>query len=127
MEIIRRKTGALIATSCRLGGMLSDAPAEDVDVLEEFGEALGLAFQLSDDIMDVTATERELEKEPGQDLREGVFTLPVLHALNRVPDGDELRVLLASGRAGVGGLAPSLEIVRSAEGVANARAAGVAD
>lgn len=127
MEIIRRKTGALIATSCRLGGMLSDAPAEDVDVLEEFGEALGLAFQLSDDIMDVTATERELEKEPGQDLREGVFTLPVLHALNRGPDGGELLALLASGRAERGGLARSLEIVRSAEGLAHARAAVVAE
>src|SRR3954465_14858404 len=51
MEIIRRKTGALIATSCRLGGMLSDAPVEYLDVLDGFGEALGLAFQLSDDIM----------------------------------------------------------------------------
>jgi heptaprenyl diphosphate synthase len=127
MEIIRRKTGALIATSCRLGGMLSDAPAEDVDVLDEFGEALGLAFQLSDDIMDVTATERELEKEPGQDLREGVFTLPVLHALNRDPDGDELRALLASGRAERDGLARSLELVRAAEGLAHARAAVVAE
>ncbi len=45
MEIIRRKTGALIATSCRLGGMLSETPHEYLDVLEEFGEALGMAFQ----------------------------------------------------------------------------------
>ena len=88
MEIIRRKTGTLIATSCRLGGMLSDAPADSLDVLEEFGEALGLAFQLSDDIMDLIASERELGKEPGQDLREGVYTLPVLHALGeRCPRG----------------------------------------
>src|SRR5213593_2406368 len=53
METIRRKTAALIATSCRLGGMLSDAPAGHVDRLERFGEALGMGFQLSDDIMDV--------------------------------------------------------------------------
>jgi heptaprenyl diphosphate synthase len=127
MDIIRRKTGALIATSCRLGGMLSDAPAKDVDVLEEFGEALGLAFQLSDDIMDVTATERELEKEPGQDLREGVFTLPVLYALHQGSDGDELRGLLASGRAERDHLTRSLEIVRSPHGLAHARAAVVAE
>ena len=56
MEIIRRKTATLIATSCRLGGMLSDAAPEHVDTLERIGEALGMAFQLSDDIMDVTAT-----------------------------------------------------------------------
>ena len=78
LEIIRRKTGALIATSCRLGGVLSDASSDHVDVLEAFGEALGMAFQLSDDIMDVSASERELGKEPGVDMKEGVYTFPVL-------------------------------------------------
>jgi heptaprenyl diphosphate synthase len=96
-------------------------------VLEEFGEALGLAFQLSDDIMDLTATERELEKEPGQDLREGVFTLPVLYTLNSGSDGDELRELLASGRAERDGLARALEIVRSPESLAHARRAVVTE
>jgi heptaprenyl diphosphate synthase len=97
LEIIRRKTGALIATSCRLGGMLSDAPPWSLDVLEEFGEALGLAFQLSDDIMDVAASEDELGKEPGVDLKEGVYTLPVLHALHGGERSDELRTLLSDG------------------------------
>jgi geranylgeranyl pyrophosphate synthase len=127
MEIIRRKTGTLIATSCRLGGMLSDAPVDFLDVLEEFGEALGLAFQLSDDIMDLVASERELEKEPGQDLREGVFTLPVLHALGSDRYGDELRELLSSGRADGDGLPRALEIVRSPETLDHSRAAVVAE
>ncbi len=127
MEIIRRKTGALIATSCRLGGMLSDAPAEYLDVLEGYGEALGLAFQLSDDIMDVTATQGELGKEPGQDLREGVFTLPVLHALNRGEHRDELADLLGEGALDGPRLARTLEIVRSGDGLAEARAAVVAE
>jgi heptaprenyl diphosphate synthase len=127
MEIIRRKTGTLIATSCRLGGMLSDAPVDFLDVLEEFGEALGLAFQLSDDIMDLVASERELEKEPGQDLREGVFTLPVLHALGSDRYGDELRELLSSGRADEPGISRALEIVRSPESLAHSRAAVVAE
>jgi heptaprenyl diphosphate synthase len=127
MEIIRRKTGTLIATSCRLGGMLSDAPVDSLDVLEEFGEALGLAFQLSDDIMDLVASERELGKEPGQDLREGVFTLPVLHALGSGAHGDELRELLSSGRAEEAGLPRALEIVRSTENLAHSRAAVVAE
>ena len=127
MEIIRRKTGTLIATSCRLGGMLSDAPVDSLDVLEEFGEALGLAFQLSDDIMDLVASERELGKEPGQDLREGVFTLPVLHALGSGAHGDELRELLSSGRAEEAGLPRALEIVRSPENLAHSRAAVVAE
>ena len=77
LEIIRRKTAALIATSCRLGGMLSDATPEHIDVLEEFGEALGMAFQLSDDIMDITATQLEL----GQGARLG----PAGGRLHRCP------------------------------------------
>ena len=77
LEIIRRKTGVLIATSCRLGGMLSDAQESSVETLEAFGESLGLAFQLSDDIMDVVSTQMELGKEPGTDMKEGVYTLPV--------------------------------------------------
>src|SRR5436190_7538089 len=96
MEIIRRKTAALIATSCRLGGMLSDASAEAVERLDDLGMALGMAFQLSDDIMDVVSTEAELRKEPGQDIREGVYTLPVLYALQDEEKG-ELAALLADG------------------------------
>jgi heptaprenyl diphosphate synthase len=122
MDIIRRKTGALIATSCRLGGMLSDAPAWSLDVLEEFGEALGLAFQLSDDIMDVVSSEDELGKEPGVDLKEGVYTLPVLHALHG-ERGAELRSLLSEGVPEGERLERALQIVRAPETVARARAA----
>lgn len=127
MEIIRRKTGALIATSCRLGGMLSDAPAQHLDVLEEFGEALGLAFQLSDDIMDVTATQLELGKEPGVDMKEGVYTLSVLHALHRGDRREELKALLAKGPPAGERLDLALEIVRDDDSVAHARAEVVAE
>jgi heptaprenyl diphosphate synthase len=127
LEIIRRKTGALIATSCRLGGMLSDAPTEFLDVLEEFGEALGLAFQLSDDIMDVVSSEAELGKEPGVDMKEGVYTLPVLHALAEDPRADELRTLLSEGAPGGERLDRALGIVRSPETIAHSRAAVTAE
>jgi heptaprenyl diphosphate synthase len=119
LEIIRRKT----ATSCRLGGMLSDAPSWSLDVLEEFGEALGLAFQLSDDIMDVVSSEAELGKEPGVDMKEGVYTLPVLHALTEGEDRDELRALLSGGVPAGEGLARALQIVRAPATIAHARAA----
>jgi heptaprenyl diphosphate synthase len=127
MEIIRRKTGALIATSCRLGGMLSDAPVEYLDVLDEFGEALGLAFQLSDDIMDLTVTSDVLEKAPGQDLREGVFTLPILHALNEGAHADELRGLLRQGPPDDAAFDRALEIVLAPESLDRARAAVVVE
>jgi heptaprenyl diphosphate synthase len=121
LEIIRRKTGILIGSSCRLGGMLSDAPANDVETLEAFGASLGLAFQLSDDIMDITSSQLELGKEPGTDMREGVYTIPVLHALHHAADRDELRRILASGPPDGELLDRALEIVRTSGSVEHAR------
>jgi heptaprenyl diphosphate synthase len=122
-EIIRRKTAALIATSCRLGGMLSEAPPDLVDTLDDFGMALGMGFQLSDDIMDVISTEEELKKAPGQDMREGVYTLPVLHALSQGSRGPELRDLLADGAPTGDRATRALEIVKNDGSLAPARAA----
>jgi heptaprenyl diphosphate synthase len=123
LEIIRRKTAVLIATSCRLGGMLADANERHLEVLEAFGDSLGMAFQLSDDIMDLTATQLELGKEPGTDLREGVYTLPVLHALHAGADRDELQRLLAHGPPDGELLDRALQIVRTGGAVEHARAA----
>ncbi len=112
LEMIRRKTGALIATSCRLGGMLSEAPGETVEVLDDFGMALGMAFQLSDDIMDFISTEEELHKQPGQDMKLGVYTLPVLYALQDGEGAAELAALLGQGPPEGERLSRALEIVR---------------
>jgi geranylgeranyl pyrophosphate synthase len=120
MEAIDRKTAALIATSCRLGGMVSDASEDHVDVLERFGQALGIGFQLSDDIMDVISTERVLGKEPGVDIKEGVYTLPVLQALE---ESEELRDLLSDGPPDDDALARALEIMGEDGRLSRARAA----
>jgi len=122
VEVIRRKTASLIATSCRLGGLLSEAPEEMVEELERFGHALGVAFQFSDDIMDVTADAAVLGKEPGADLREGVFTLPVIHALRDPRQREELRTLL-SGPLSSEDLVRALEMIRSGDGLDRARQA----
>ena len=121
LEIIRRKTSILIASSCRLGGMLSDAPPEDLETLEAFGASLGLAFQLSDDIMDITSSQLELGKEPGTDLREGVYTIPVLHALRHGDERDELRRILAAGPPDGELLDRALRIVRTSGAVEHAQ------
>lgn len=123
LEIIRRKTASLIATSCRLGGMLSDATPEHTDILEEFGDALGMAFQLSDDIMDITATQLELGKEPGADLRLGVYTAPVLHALAHDEHREELARILGHGAPDGELLDRALEIVRGGGSIDHARRA----
>ena len=127
LEIIRQKTGSLIATSCRLGGMMSDAADEHVETLDAFGESLGLAFQLSDDIMDITSSQTELGKEPGVDMREGVYTLPVLHAMHHGSRQAELRDILGDGAPDGDRLERALEIVRNDGSVEHAREAVAAE
>ena len=78
LRVVADKTGSLIGTSGRFGAMLSGAPDSAVEVLTRFGERIGVAFQLSDDLLDVMSESTDSGKTPGTDLREGVPTLPVL-------------------------------------------------
>jgi len=126
LEVIRRKTAALIATSCRLGGMLAGVDPDGVERLTRFGRALGMAFQLSDDIMDITEDEAVLGKEPGVDLKEGVYTLPVIHAL-KDDEGGRLRDLLAQGPPSGDRLRSALDLVRTDGALDRAREAVAAE
>jgi geranylgeranyl pyrophosphate synthase len=83
---IREKTAALMEASTRLGASLSGCSPERVKALREFGAVFGFAFQLADDLLDLAASEEELGKPPGTDLRDGVYTLPVIYALEHDPD-----------------------------------------
>jgi heptaprenyl diphosphate synthase len=87
LEVIRRKTASLIATSCHLGAWLARASEPVVAALTEYGEALGMAFQLTDDILDVVGYEAATGKQPGTDIAAGVYTLPVLETLRGTVDG----------------------------------------
>jgi heptaprenyl diphosphate synthase len=96
LAVVERKTAALLATSCRLGAWLSGAPPEQVEAVTAFGRTLGVAFQLSDDVIDIAGREEETGKVPGTDLREGVWTLPVFETLaGRASGADDLRMALA--------------------------------
>ncbi|MDO5712042.1 MAG: polyprenyl synthetase family protein [Micrococcales bacterium] len=79
LQVLADKTGVLIATAARYGAMFSGCPPQTVDLLRSFGERVGVAFQLADDLLDITGAEGTSGKEPGTDLREGVDTLPVLY------------------------------------------------
>ena len=94
LSVLAEKTGSLIATSGRLGALLAGAPSAAVDVLTRYGATIGMAFQLSDDVLDVTSESAESGKTPGTDLREGIRTLPVLYALR---SGDASLVSLLTG------------------------------
>jgi heptaprenyl diphosphate synthase len=92
LRVVAGKTGSLIATSARYGAMFAGAPVEVQEALRAYGERVGTAFQLSDDILDVASESEESGKTPGTDLREGVPTLPVLIA-QRSTDPADARLL----------------------------------
>jgi heptaprenyl diphosphate synthase len=90
LSAIEGKTASLMATACRIGGMVAEVPADTLDALTQFGQHLGMCFQVVDDILDVTQTEAELGKPTGNDIHEGVYTLPVLYALRERPELEAL-------------------------------------
>ncbi|WEH35329.1 polyprenyl synthetase family protein [Streptomyces sp. AM 4-1-1] len=79
LDVISGKTGSLIAVAGRFGAMMSGADESAIDILTQYGERLGVAFQLADDVLDIASDSHESGKTPGTDLREGIPTLPVLH------------------------------------------------
>ena len=88
---IEGKTATLFATSCRVGGMVCGVDDATLDALTRFGHHLGMCFQVVDDVLDLTATDEALGKPAGQDLAEGIYTLPVIYAMAEHP---ELRAAL---------------------------------
>lgn len=98
LDVIRRKTAALLATSCHLGAWVAGVKPDVIDALTAYGDALGIAFQISDDVLDIAGHPEESGKIPGTDLREGVWTLPVLATLDETVKGsDRLAESLAAG------------------------------
>ena len=100
LHVITEKTASLIATSARFGGLFSGAMPAHVEALARYGETIGIAFQLSDDLLDIASESVQSGKTPGTDLREGVPTLPMLYALASDDAGASavrLREILATG------------------------------
>nr|WP_206071033.1 polyprenyl synthetase family protein [Knoellia sp. DB2414S] len=123
LGVLEDKTGVLIATAARYGAMFSGCDAQTVEVLRQYGERLGMAFQLADDLIDVSSEAADLGKTPGTDLREGKRTLPVLHALASTDPADaRLQELLRSDlRDDAAGLAEALELLRAHPAMERAR------
>ncbi|CAB4705279.1 MAG: polyprenyl synthetase family protein [Actinobacteria bacterium] len=95
MQVVADKTGSLIATSARYGALLSGCSSEIVETVTKFGEQMGIAFQLADDVIDIASESFDSGKTPGTDLREGVPTLVTLNVLKSTNPADrELQELL---------------------------------
>jgi heptaprenyl diphosphate synthase len=96
LKVVADKTGSLIAASARYGGMISGAPVDITDTVTVFGEKIGVAFQLADDVIDISSESNQSGKTPGTDLREGVPTLVTLNVMkSNDPTDIELKRLLA--------------------------------
>jgi heptaprenyl diphosphate synthase len=123
MHVITEKTGSLIATAGRFGAMFSGAPDEVADLIADACLRIGIAWQLSDDVLDVSSTSLQSGKEPGTDLRQGVRTLPVLYALRLSdPSSARLRSLLESADLTDPALhAEALSLLRESPALAEAR------
>ena len=97
LKVVSDKTGSLIATSARFGAMLSGADREIVETLTKFGEKIGIAFQLADDVIDISSDASQSGKVPGTDLKEGIPTLVTLQIISsNLEEDKELRQLLQS-------------------------------
>jgi heptaprenyl diphosphate synthase len=125
MHVITEKTGSLIATSGRFGAMFSGVPDEMADLLADACMRIGVAWQLSDDVLDVASTSLDSGKEPGTDLRQGVRTLPVFYALRDAadtPSAVRLRALLTDSDLGDQALhAEALALLRESPALEEAR------
>lgn len=110
------KTASLIASSARIGGIAAGLPREQVEALTTFAHGFGMAFQIRDDILDIVGTDAQLGKPAGNDLMEGVYTLPVIFALQEDTAGRKLRELLG-GPIDVAERDAALGVIRSSGGV----------
>jgi heptaprenyl diphosphate synthase len=97
LQVVADKTGSLIAASARFGAMVSGAPTDIKETLTIFGEKVGIAFQLADDVIDIASESYQSGKTPGTDLREGVPTLVTLNVMKstRSQDRDLIKLLKA--------------------------------
>ena len=97
LKVVADKTGSLISASARYGGMISGAPADVTETVTVFGEKIGVAFQLADDVIDIASESNQSGKTPGTDLREGVPTLVTLNVMKSSDPADaDLKRLLSA-------------------------------
>jgi heptaprenyl diphosphate synthase len=122
LRVVGDKTGSLIATSARFGALLSGASRETVETLTKFGEQIGIAFQLADDVIDIASESSQSGKTPGTDLREGVPTLVTLNVMaSNKPEDAELKRLLSAPIHDEVVVQQVLRTLRTHEGLQQAR------
>jgi octaprenyl-diphosphate synthase len=126
LRVIRSKTAKLFEASCRLAAVLADAPSHIEEACAEYGQSLGTAFQVIDDVLDYDGDVAEMGKNLGDDLREGKATLPLILAMQTAPANDAATVRRAIETGSTAELPRIVEIVRQCGALEGTRAAAAA-
>lgn len=114
---VAQKTANFIAASCELGALTGGLDNRDVMQVREYGYAIGMAFQITDDILDITASAEQLGKPVGNDLRQGIVTLPAIYALKTSTHRDELRRIIMNQNMSNDDVRRGLEILYETDAV----------
>lgn len=122
LRVVGDKTAVLIAASCELGALLSGCTPDEIAAARSYGWNVGMAFQLSDDILDMASEHEQSGKTPGTDLREGVATLPVLFGVESDQTG-ELQRIVTADEIDEDQVETALDIIRSGDALSRSRAA----
>lgn len=114
---IKRKTALLISASCELGAIITGAPQRHIWALKSYGHALGMAFQIMDDILDITAKPSEFGKPVGGDIKQGIMTLPMILALQLSPERKRLAELLGKVEKSPDEIREAIRLIKESGGV----------
>lgn len=125
-RMVANKTAALLGAACRLGGISNNADEMQLEALKDFGETIGVAFQIQDDLLDYTGSEGLIGKPAGADLREGKITLPLLYAFEGASGKEVRQVKQWIRKRGRAEIRRVVDFVREARGVERAHERAVA-
>ena len=116
-ERIQKKTADFLEICCELGAMVGGMDKEEVAKLGEYGHCIGMAFQITDDLLDIEQTTEKIGKPAGNDIRRGIVTLPVIRALEVSPDAKELESIVTDMDMTDEMVERALAIVKATDGV----------
>ena len=116
-ERIAKKTANFLATCCELGAIVADLGEEAERGLHTYGKYLGMAFQITDDLLDLTSDKKKIGKPAGNDIHEGIVTLPVIRALEVSTCKEELLSIVTNEKMTRTDVERALEIVRTSDGI----------
>lgn len=116
-ERIAKKTANFIAASCELGAIVAKHSELNIEALKEYGYCLGMAFQITDDILDIVASSEQLGKPAGNDIVQGMVTLPVIRALAVSEHKEELATIVATRGMSPEMVKRGLELIRATDAI----------